>query len=141
MTTTTLTITTSAEVTPEQLFDFIKALCERGPEPCMLPEAVYEALDESEIWVEEDECDDLLTIAHMDGYAKGSQGLKALILNNTILRERVVGLKARLEAWEWLWQVQGIAAFRDVMNLNARAEIIASYAEAWAIVVHCEATA
>lgn len=53
MTTTTLTITTSAEVTPEQLFEFIKAHCERGPEPCMLPEDVFEKLDASEIWVEE----------------------------------------------------------------------------------------
>lgn len=53
MTTTTLTITTSADVTPEQLFEYIKALCERGPEPCMLPEAMYEQIDSAELWVEE----------------------------------------------------------------------------------------
>lgn len=36
---------------------------------------------------------ELLTIAHMDGYSRGSQGLNALVINNTILRERVVELK------------------------------------------------
>lgn len=39
---------------------------------------------------------ELLTIAHMDGYHRGSQGLKALIINNTILRARVVELKEAL---------------------------------------------
>ncbi|MBU1039725.1 MAG: hypothetical protein KKF77_01330 [Proteobacteria bacterium] len=51
----TVTITSSADVKPEQLLEYIKCSLERSDEPCMLNETVHEFLEGSEIWIEDAE--------------------------------------------------------------------------------------